>query len=162
VRARYGRQIDRNQRGDVIRQERCATSVITAAYKEVGKKPIPPPTPAEVSLDAAMKSIGAAVAALRTGAQESQTEAAARNAAALESAFTKAEQVLDGLGESQAAERARDARALAVAIGRAAAANDWEAIKASTAVLNQACQNCHAVYRERVDDGTFRIKRGSS
>jgi hypothetical protein len=42
------------------------------------------------------------------------------------------------------------------------AANDWEAIKASTAVLNQACQNCHAVYRERVDDGTFRIKRGSS
>jgi len=69
---------------------------------------------------------------------------------------------LDGLGQSQAAERARDARGLAVAIGRAAAASDWEAINASTAVLNQACQNCDAVYRERVDDGTFRTKRGSS
>jgi cytochrome c556 len=65
------------------------------------------------------------------------------------------------LGQSAAAEWAREALVHSASIERAAAAGNWDAVKTSAGALNQLCQNCHGVYRERLEDGTFRIKAGS-
>ena len=44
---------------------------------------------------------------------------------------------------------------------RAAAAGDWDAVKTSSGALNTLCQNCHGSNRERQEDGTFRVKPGA-
>jgi cytochrome c551/c552 len=138
-----------------------ATSVITSTFAEVAKKPLPPPTAEEVSLGVAMKTIGPAFAAVRAAVEESNVDVVAENGAKLKPAFTQAETIWDDLGQSAAAEWAREARAHSAAIGAAAAAGNWEAAKGSALALNQLCQNCHGAYRDRLDDGTFRIRAGS-
>ncbi|HEV3215306.1 MAG TPA: hypothetical protein VGZ27_06265 [Vicinamibacterales bacterium] len=135
-----------------------ATSVRTSTYVEVGKKPVPPPSAAELSLDAAMKTIAPAFAELRTAIQESKTDVVSGNAVKLKPMFTQAETIWNTLGQSPAAAWAREAQAHTAAIETAAAGGDWAAAKASATALNQVCQNCHAAYRERQEDGTFRIK----
>jgi cytochrome c556 len=138
-----------------------ATSVRNSVYAEVGAKPPPPPTAEEISLGTAMKTIGPAIAELRTAVQESKADAVSQTAAKLKPAFTQTEAIWDNLGQSSAAEWAREALAHSTSIERAAAAGNWDAVKTSATALNQLCQNCHGVYRERLEDGTFRIKAGS-
>jgi cytochrome c556 len=138
-----------------------ATSVRNSMYAELAGKPPPPLTAEEVSLSAAMKTIGPAVAALRTAVQGSNADIVLQNAVKLRPAFTQTETIWDGLGQSAAAEWAREALAHSASIERAAAAGNWDAVKSSAAGLNQLCQNCHGVYRERLEDGTFRMKGGS-
>jgi mono/diheme cytochrome c family protein len=43
-------------------------------------------------------------------------------------------------------------------IDTAAAAAKWDDVKASAGTLGQKCAACHGAYRERFDDGSFRIK----
>jgi hypothetical protein len=138
-----------------------ATSVISSTYTDLTRKPLPPPSAAEISLDEAMKTIGPAFAALRTATQESKADVVAGNAAKLEPAFTVAETIWDNLGQSGPAEWAREARDDSASIESAAAAGNWDVAKLTAGALNQVCQNCHAAYREKQDDGTFRIKPGS-
>jgi cytochrome c556 len=138
-----------------------ATSVRNAMYAELAAKPPPPLTAEEVSLGAAMKTIGPTMAALRTAVQESKADAVSLNTAKLKPAFTQTETIWDDLGQSAAAEWAREALVHSASIERAAAAGNWDAVKTSAGALNQLCQNCHGVYRERLEDGTFRIKAGS-
>jgi cytochrome c556 len=138
-----------------------ATSVRNSMYAEVGAKPPPPLTAEEVSLGAAMKTIGPAIAALRTAVQDSKADAVSQSAAKLKPAFTQTETIWDDLGQSSAAEWAREALAHSASIERAAAAGNWDVVKSSAGALNKLCQNCHGIYRERLEDGTFRIKAGS-
>jgi hypothetical protein len=138
-----------------------ATSVLTSTSVEIAKKPLPPPSAEEVSLSAAMKAINPAFAALRTAVEESKADAVTLNAAKLQPAFIEAEAIWDDLGQSAAAEWAREAQAHSASIERAAAAGNWDAAKTSAVSLNQLCQTCHGAYRERLEDGTFRIKSGS-
>jgi cytochrome c556 len=138
-----------------------ATSVRNSMYAELAAKPVPPPTAEEVSLSAAMKIVGPAVAALRTAVKDSKADVVSQNAAKLKPAFTQTETILDDLGKSPAAEWAREALAHSASIEGAAAAGNWDAVKTSVGDLNQLCQNCHGAYRERLEDGTFRIKAGS-
>ena len=135
-----------------------ANSIRNATYTELAKKPIAPPSETEVAFSSAMKVIGPSFTALRSASQESKADDVTANAAKLQPAFTQAETIWNGLGLEPAAQLARDARASAAAIERAAAAGDWDAVKESAAALNQLCQICHASYRERQDDGTFRFK----
>jgi cytochrome c556 len=138
-----------------------ATSVINSTYLELARKPLPPRGAEEVSLSAAMKAIGPAFAALRTGVQESKTDVVTQSAAALTPAFTQTETAWDDLGQPPAAQWAREARTFVTSMQRDAAAGNWEGVKLAAGALNQVCQNCHGAYRERQPDGTFRIKPGS-
>ena len=139
-----------------------ATSVIDSTYAELGRKPLLPPSPAEVSFSAAMKTIAPAFSALRAAAEQSKADVVTQHAATLQPAFAQAETSWEDLGQPRAAQWARDARAHAASIERAAAAGDWDAVKTSAGALNQVCQNCHGAYRERQEDGTFRFKLGGS
>lgn len=138
-----------------------ATSVVNSTYAELARKPYPPPGAEELKLVAAMKTINPAFAALRAAVQESKPAGVTENLAALKPAFTQAETIWDDLGQSAAADWVRDAIAHSASIERAAATGNWEAAKASAGALNTVCQNCHGVYRDRLDDGTFRIRAGS-
>lgn len=138
-----------------------ATSVIDSAFKEVGRKPLAPPTADEQAMSTAMKSVSSASAALRSAAQESRADAVVEQARALQPLFTRVETAWDDLGQVAAAQWARDAREASAAIERSAQAGDWTTANASVAALNQTCQNCHGAYRDRADDGTFRFRAGS-
>lgn len=134
-----------------------ASSVLNSTYVELAKKPIPPPTQADVALTAAMKTISPAFNALRAAAQESKADIATKNLAEIGPAFAQAESVLGNLRHA-AVTQVRDARTQVASIETALAAGNWDAVKSSAAALNQTCQSCHAAHRERQDDGTFRIK----
>ena len=134
-----------------------ASSVLNSTYVELAKKPIPPPTQADVALTAAMKTISPAFNALRAAAQESKADIVTTNLAEIGPAFAQAESVLGNLRHA-AVTQVRDARMQVASIETALAAGNWDAVKSSAAALNQTCQSCHAAHRERQDDGTFRIK----
>jgi hypothetical protein len=135
-----------------------ATSVLNSTYTELARKPIPPPTAADVSLTSAMKTISPAFTALRTAADMSKTDAVTENLAKLKPAFMQAESIFGDLKQPSAAARAREASSHVASIESALAAGNWDAVKTSAGALNQTCQNCHAASRERQEDGTFRLK----
>ena len=134
-----------------------ASSVLTSTYVELARKPIPPPTPADVALTSAMKTISPAFNALRTAAQESRADVVKTNLASLTPAFAQAEAILGDLRHTAGAQ-AREARTHVAAMETALASGNWGAVKSSADALNQTCQSCHTAYRERQDDGTFRLK----
>jgi hypothetical protein len=138
-----------------------ATSVINSMYVELVKRPIPPMTAEELALSKVMKRVGPAFAALQAGTKEPAAGVVAKNAAVLKQALTETEAFWDDLGQSAAAQWARDARAHAESIELNVAGGNWDAVKTSAGALNQVCQACHGTYRDRLEDGTFRIKPGS-
>ena len=134
-----------------------ASSVLNSTYVELAKKPIPPPTQTDVALTAAMKTISPAFNALRTAAQDSKADIVKTNLAEIGPAFAQAESVLGNLRHAAVA-HVHDARTQVASIETALAAGNWDAVKSSAAALNQTCQSCHTAFRERQDDGTYRIK----
>lgn len=133
-----------------------ASSVLDSTYAELARKPIPPPTPADVELTSAMKTIAAAFNALRAAAADSNAGIVTTNLAALKPAFAQTETVLAGLGHVAVAQ-ARDARAHVGSMEAALAAGKWSEVTTSATALNQTCQGCHAAHRERQEDGTYRL-----
>jgi hypothetical protein len=138
-----------------------AASVIDGSYTELAKKPILPPTANELALSDAMKTISPAFAALKAAAEGSQADAVALNAATLKPAFSRTETIWDGVGASSAGQWARDAQDYIASIEHDAAAGDWDRAKFAANKLNQICGSCHATFRDRADDGTFRMKAGT-
>ncbi len=138
-----------------------ATSVRNYVFAEIGKKLAPPPTSTELSMDAVMKTIGPASAALQAAVQASKLEDVPAAVAKLQPAFTDTESMWTKMGERPAAAWASEAREDAAAVQQAAASGDAEQAKTSAAALGLVCSSCHAIYREREDDGTFRIKVSS-
>jgi cytochrome c556 len=134
-----------------------ATSVINAAFVDLAKR-LPPPMAADEKVyDDMMKQVGPAFAALRN-ADASNAEATTKNVAILKQAFAQTETFWKGKGKADAIEWSQNARKQVDSIEKAAAGGNWEALKTSAGTLGQACQTCHAAYRERFDDGSFRIK----
>jgi cytochrome c556 len=119
----------------------------------------PPETAEEKALDAQMKKIAPAFAALRGGVDASKSDVASQQIAVLKQAFTQTESIWKTKGIAEATKLAQDARKHVDAIEQSAIGGDWEAAKKSVASLNQACQTCHTSYRERFDDGSYRIKK---
>jgi hypothetical protein len=109
-----------------------------------------------------MKMVSPAFTAMRTAAQDSKADAVVENATKLKPAFAQVAATFEGLGQRAAAARAHEAGAQVASIQDAAAGGNWEAAKTSAAALNQTCQSCHAAYRERQDDGTFRFKAAAN
>ena len=139
-----------------------ALGVIDSTYTDLAKKPIPPATPTDLALTAAMKIVSPASTALRAATQDAKRDVVAENAAKLKPAFAQVVATLDALGQGAAAARAREAASQVASLEAAAAAGNWDAAKATAAALNQTCQSCHATYRARQDDGTYRFNAGTN
>lgn len=139
-----------------------ATGVINSAFIDLTKRLPPPMSAEEEAFQKIMKKVGPAFAAVRSNAETSKTEVVTQNAATLKQAFSESEAFWKSHGKSDAEKWAQGARKDAENIEKAANAGKWDDVKSSTATLGQACQTCHTTYRDRFDDGSFRMKIGKA
>lgn len=135
-----------------------ATSILNSSMVDLARRLPPPLTPAEQAFDAAMKKVGPAFTALR------QAVTASDGGVVKQQVLT----VRTGLGETlgfwktankpDALKWVAEARTATERIEKSAAAEDWDEVKRAVTALGQRCQDCHGAYRERLEDGTYRIK----
>jgi cytochrome c556 len=67
-------------------------------------------------------------------------------------AFWKTKSKTDAMQWAQEAKKHVDTANAAITAAK------WDEAKSAAATLGQQCAACHGTYRERMDDGTFRIK----
>jgi len=139
-----------------------ATAVVVNATGIDIAKVLPPPlTPEEEAFRKIMLQVGPANTALRSAIEKMDAAAVKDQAAILSRAFTQTEAFWKTKGKTDAMGFAAEGKKHADAIGTAVAAGKWDDVKASATPLGQQCGACHGAYRERLDDGSFRIKAGS-
>jgi len=134
-----------------------ATAVINSKMVDLAKRLPPPMSTEEQAYDNIMKKVGPAFAALRQ-ADAATADATKQNAVVLKQAFADTEAFWKAKAKTDAVQWAQDARKQVDAIERASTSGNWDEVKTTAGTLGQACQSCHAQYRERFDDGTYRIK----
>jgi hypothetical protein len=137
-----------------------ATAVINEKFVDLAKKPLPAMTADDIALSKVMKQVGPAFAALRTGIDGSNAEAATKNVAVLKQMFAETETFWKTRSKPDATQWAQEARKQVDLIEHAVAGGNLEDAKAPAGTLGQSCAMCHGVYRERLEDGTYRIKTG--
>ena len=135
-----------------------AASVVDGALTDLAKKPIPPPTPAELALSATMKGVQTASTALRTSADGSDLAGVKAQADILKKAFTDTQAFFKTRNTADAIGWAGDALKMVTDAELAAAAGKWDDAKSNATGLTKLCATCHAAHRERMEDGTFRVK----
>jgi hypothetical protein len=135
-----------------------ATSVINGAMTDLAKRLPPPMSPEELALSKVMKQVGPGFTALRQSATAANGPETAAGAAALVKLFGEAAAFWKANPRPDAIQWTGDAKAASGAIETAAAKGDWDAVKAGVPKLQAICGSCHGIYRERLDDGTYRFK----
>ncbi len=135
-----------------------ASAVITRAGVNVAMRLPPPMSREEADYQKIMKQVGSANGALRKAIEGSDVKLAREHAASLRQAFDQAESFWNRKDKDDAKGWSEDAQKLAENIDRAAAAGKWDEVKTHAGSLGKTCQTCHGAYRERFDDGSFRIK----
>ena len=135
-----------------------ATTMVNAALLDLARRVPPPMTPAEEALDKAMKRIGTSFTELRGAMTASDAAKAAEHAKILSAAFGEADAFWKARGTADAIDWNRTARAHLTVLEKAVAAGNWEQVKTSVTDVNRMCSNCHGAYRERLEDGTYRVK----
>ncbi|HEV3214863.1 MAG TPA: ankyrin repeat domain-containing protein [Vicinamibacterales bacterium] len=111
----------------------------------------------EVDYSVAMKEVGLQATALRraTSSEDDAAEAARR----LEAIFTEVQAFWAARKIDDATATAGEALASAQAVLKAVAAHDMDgAGQAAGKQLNGTCTTCHTAHRERLPDGTFKLK----
>jgi cytochrome c556 len=134
-----------------------ATSVINSKMVDLAKRLPAPMSAEEQAFDNIMKKVGPAFAAVRQ-ADASNADVTKENTSVLKQAFADTEAFWKSRGRADAVQWAQEARKHVDAIDHAATAGNWDEVKSMAGTLGQSCQSCHAAYRERFDDGSYRIK----
>lgn len=137
-----------------------AAAVVNTKLVDLAKKPIVPMTPAELAFQKNMLAINPASAELRNLVAAPDAAKIKEQTAILKKAFTEVEAFFKGKGTAEAAGWAGEAVKIVSGIEASAAAGKLEELKNAAPQLQQLCAQCHGVYRERQDDGSFRIKSG--
>lgn len=135
-----------------------ATSVINTAGIDIAKKPIPPMTADELALQKIMTRLPPAQAALRKALEGKDLNLVKEQATVLKNAFTETEAFWKAKNNTEAMNIAGEGKKHAEAILINLGLGNLEAAKTSVTPLGGTCANCHGKFRERMDDGTFRIK----
>lgn len=115
----------------------------------------------EADYDAVMKRVGPAFGGLRKALEASSAEPAAQSTAVLRQAFTEVEHFWKGRQRADAAEWAAAARKTVETIDAQARGGNWDAAKAAATDLQGYCQKCHGAYRDKAEDGSWRIRPGT-
>ena len=115
----------------------------------------------EVDLDATMKKVGPAFAALRKSIEAMDAKMAKEQTEILEKSFDDVEKFFESKGKHDGHQWASDAKKVVDTIEKAAGDSKWDEVKASAGSLGKTCQTCHTAYREKAEDGTYRMKPGN-
>jgi cytochrome c556 len=137
-----------------------ATAVINNAGIDIAKKPIPPMTADDLTLQKIMTKLPTAQAAVRKSLDSKDAAGAKEQATLLKDSFTQIEAFFKAKNNEEAMKWAGEGKGHADAILVNLGMNNVEAAKTSVTPLGGACASCHGKYRERMDDGTFRLKAG--
>ena len=135
-----------------------ATSVITQALLDVAKRVLPPPTPEELALDKAMKTISGTFNDLRAGLETPKAEDMKAQVATLKGAFTEAAVFFNARKTTDAIDWAQQALKLVGAMETGVVGAKFEEVKTAATGLAGLCTSCHTAHRERMDDGTYRVR----
>ena len=135
-----------------------ATAVINTAGIDIAKKPIPPMSADDLTLQKIMTRLPPAQAALRKALDGSSVELTKEQATILKTSFTEIEGFFKAKGNEEATKWAADGKRHADSILMNVANTNFDAAKTSVTPLGATCASCHGKYRERMEDGTFRIK----
>jgi len=135
--------------------------VVNSTGVDIAKVAPPPLTAEEEAYQKVMRQVGPANTALRSAIDKMDGAAVKDQAVILSKAFAQTETFWKTKGKADAVGFAAEARKNADVITAAATAAKWDDIKAAAAPLGQQCASCHGVYRQRLDDGSFRIKESS-
>lgn len=120
---------------------------------------LPPPLSTEEAAFAeVMKKIGPAFGELRKGLEATPPAVARPTTATLKKAFADTETFWKARARSDAAAWSADGRRQLELIERAASDGKWDEVKTASGALGKTCQACHGAYRERFDDGSYRIR----
>lgn len=138
-----------------------ATAVINNAGIDIAKKPIPPMTADDLTLQKIMTKLPAAQAAVRKTMDSKDIAGSKEQATLLKDSFTQIEAFWKSKNNEEAMKFAAEGKSHADAMLVNLGLNNIEAAKTSIAPLGATCGSCHGKYRERMEDGTFRIKTGS-
>lgn len=151
--------------GEVVRHEGApairAVSVLTAAMVDLAKRQPPPLSPEEEAFDKLMKRVGAAFTAVRQAVSAGGAPTAGDEAMALVAAFAETDTFWQKRAKADAQQWAAEARRHAQALADAVKTGKWEAAQAAVSPLQQTCSSCHGAYRERQEDGSYRIRTES-
>ena len=135
-----------------------ATAVINTAGIDIAKKPIPPMSADDLALQKIMTKLPPAQAALRKALDGKDLNLVKEQAALLKTAFTDIETFWKTKGNTEAMNIATEGRKHADGILMNLGLGNLDAAKTSITPLGGTCAACHGKFRERMDDGTFRIK----
>lgn len=135
-----------------------ATAVINTSGIDIAKKPIPAMSADELALQKIMTKLPPAQAALRKALDGKDLDLVKEQATILKTAFTDTEAFWKAKGNTDAMTIAGEGKKHADAILINLGLGNLEAAKTSITPLGGTCGSCHGKYRERMDDGTFRIK----
>ena len=138
-----------------------ATAVINSAGIDIAKKPIPPMSADDLTLQKIMTKLPPAQGAVRKSLDSKDVAGSKEQATTLKTAFTEIEAFFKAKGNEEATKLAAEGKHHADSILVNLNLNNIDAAKTSITPLGATCASCHGKYRERMDDGTFRLKAGS-
>jgi cytochrome c556 len=136
-----------------------ATAVITSGGIDIAKMPIPPMSADDLFLQKIMTRLPPAQAALRKAMDGKDLDLVKEQATILKTAFTETEAFWKTKGNTEAMNIAAEGRKHAEGILLNLGLGHLDAAKTSITPLGATCASCHGKFRDRMDDGTFRIKR---
>jgi hypothetical protein len=135
-----------------------ATAVINTAGIDIAKKPIPPMSADDLALQKVMLKLPPAQAALRKALDGKDLNLVKEQATILKTAFTDIETFWKAKGNTEAMNIATEGKKHSDGILMNLNLGNLDAAKTSITPLGGTCASCHGKFRERMDDGTFRIK----
>ena len=137
-----------------------ATAVVTPALVDIAKRVPPPMTPAELAFRQNMLTIDNGVKALAAGLDQPNAAQLKDTIAGMKKAYTDVEAFFKGRNTADAIKWAGDSLKLVTDMEAGLATGKLEVLKANTTSVRAICAQCHGAYRERLEDGTFRIRSG--
>ena len=135
-----------------------ATSILNSSMVDLARRVPPPLTPAEQTFDTAMKKVGPAFTALRQAVTASDAGVVKQQVLTVRTGLGETLGFWKTANKPDALKWVAEARTATERIEKSATAEDWDEVKSAVTALGQSCQDCHDAYRERLEDGTYRMK----
>lgn len=138
-----------------------ATAVVDKAMTDLAKYVPPPMTPEEEAFDAVMKQVNPTFGDLRKALDAKDAAGAKKHGEALRGFFTSTQQFFAARKTADAQQWAGEAATHVQTALTGAAAGNWPAAVEAAGKIQPLCQTCHTAHRDRLEDGSYRVKRAS-